>query len=129
MTGGTPLNLVLKKMLELFLKMFTFSKKYYNFNIEKKTAKLIQKRKLQAANLTDDWKLTIWTISIRKQTSKNFLKNVSKLPSKFLKDIICKIKQYLNYIYWLYKSKYSSSPKMILKMVWNQYFINTFQIN
>ena len=32
-------------------------------------------------------------------------------------DRICKIKQYLNYINWWYKSKYSSSPKDILKSV------------
>ena len=30
-------------------------------------------------------------------------------------DRICKIKWYWNYINWWYKSKYSSSPKYILK--------------
>ena len=48
-TGGKTLNLVLKKMLERFLKIFTFSRKQ-NFSTEKKTAKLIQKGKLQTSN-------------------------------------------------------------------------------
>ena len=30
-------------------------------------------------------------------------------------DRICKVKQYLNYKNWWYKSKYSSSPEDILK--------------
>ena len=42
-------------------------------------------------------------------------KNVPKLSSKYLMDRIRKIKQYLNYINWWYKSKYSSSLKDILK--------------
>ena len=42
-TGWKTLYLVLKKMLELFLKVITFLRKQ-NFNTEKKTAKLIQKR-------------------------------------------------------------------------------------
>ena len=50
LTGGKTLNLVLKTMLELFLKIVTFSKKIKNFNTEKKTAKLIQKRKPETAN-------------------------------------------------------------------------------
>ena len=45
MTGGKTLDLVLKEMLELFLKTFTFSKKYKKFNTEKKTAKLTRKGK------------------------------------------------------------------------------------
>ena len=48
-TGGKTLNLIFKKMLELFLKIFTFSRKQ-NFSTEKKTAKLIQKGKLQTIN-------------------------------------------------------------------------------
>ena len=42
-------------------------------------------------------------------------KNAPKLSSKYLMDRICKIKQYSNYINWWNKSKYSSSPKDILK--------------
>ena len=34
-------------------------------------------------------------------------KHAPKLSSKYLKDRLRKIKQYLNYIYWWYKSKYS----------------------
>ena len=34
-------------------------------------------------------------------------KNAPKLSSKYLRDRIRKIKQYLNYIYCWYKSKYS----------------------
>ena len=45
-TGGKTLNLVVKKMLELFLKTLTFSIKK-NFNTEEKTAKLIQKGSLK----------------------------------------------------------------------------------
>ena len=44
-TGEKTLNLVLKKMLELFLKIFTFSRKN-NLSTEKKTARLMQKGKL-----------------------------------------------------------------------------------
>ena len=44
-TGEKTLNLVLKKMLELFLKIFTFSRKK-NLSTEKKTARLMQKGKL-----------------------------------------------------------------------------------
>ena len=54
MTGGKTLDLVLKEMLELFLKTFTFSKKYKKFNTEKKTAKLIQKGKLQTKNQNNE---------------------------------------------------------------------------
>ena len=38
-----------------------------------------------------------------------------KFSSKYLVDRISKIKQYLNYIKWWCKLKYSSSPKDILK--------------
>ena len=40
-------------------------------------------------------------------------------------DRICKIKQYLNYINWWHKSKYSSSPKDILKSAKN-FLISVF---
>ena len=36
----------------------------------KKTTKFIQKRKFQIKSQTNDWKLSIRTLSIRKQTSK-----------------------------------------------------------
>ena len=42
-------------------------------------------------------------------------KNAPKLSAKYLMDRTCKIKQYLNYINWWYKSKYSSGPKDIVK--------------
>ena len=42
-------------------------------------------------------------------------KSAPKISSKCFMDRICKIKQYLNYVNWLSKSKYSSSPKDILK--------------
>ena len=70
MTGGKTLDLVLKEMLELFLKTFTFSKKYKKFNTEKKTAKLIRKGKLQTKNQNNEWKIARWTLWIIKQTSK-----------------------------------------------------------
>ena len=46
------------------------------------------------------------------------MKNVPKLSSKYLINKICKIKQYIN---WWCKSKYSSSPKDILKSAKNSY--------
>ena len=45
-TGRKKLNLLVKKMLELFLKILTFSIKK-NLNTEEKTAKLIQKGSLK----------------------------------------------------------------------------------
>ena len=54
MTSGKTLDLVLKEMLEFFLKKFTFLKKYKKFNTEKKTAKLIQKGKLQIKNQNNE---------------------------------------------------------------------------
>ena len=48
-TGGKIPNLVLKRMLELFLKI-PFLKKILEFQDWKKIAKLIQKRKLQTRN-------------------------------------------------------------------------------
>ena len=50
MTGGKTLNILLKKMLEFLLEIFIFSRKYDNFSTEKKTAKFIQKGKLQTTN-------------------------------------------------------------------------------
>ena len=44
-------------------------------------------------------------------------KKAPKLSLKYFTDRIFKIKQYLNYLNWWYKSKYSSSPKDILKSV------------
>ena len=52
-------------------------------------------------------------------------KNVPKLSSKCMMDRICKIKQYLNYINWWYKSKYSSTPKDILKSAKKKEKLNT----
>ena len=49
-TGGKTLNILLKKMLEFLLEIFIFSRKYDNFSTEKKTAKFIQKGKLQTTN-------------------------------------------------------------------------------
>ena len=45
-TGRKTLNLLVKKMLELFLKILTFSIKK-NLNTEEKTSKLIQKGRLK----------------------------------------------------------------------------------
>ena len=42
-------------------------------------------------------------------------KNAPELSLKYLMDSIRKIKQYLHYTNWWYKSKYSSSPKDIIK--------------
>ena len=64
-TGGKIPNLVLKRMLELFLKIPPL-KKILEFQDWKKTAKLIQKRKLQTRNVANDWKLAKQTLSIRK---------------------------------------------------------------
>ena len=47
-------------------------------------------------------------------------KDAPKPSSKYLKDRICKIKLNLNYVYWGYKSKYSSGPKGILKPAKNK---------
>ena len=65
-TCGIIENLVLNKMLELFPKIPPL-KKILELQDWKKTAK---KRKFQTRNWTNDWKLTTWTLSIRKKTSK-----------------------------------------------------------
>ena len=95
MTGGKILNLVLKKMLELFLKA---QKNIRNaeWTLENKQAKSAK----LCANIR-------WRELKGEKCSKTF--------SKYLMERICKIKQYLDYINWLYKSKYSFSPKDILK--------------
>ena len=38
------------------------------------------------------------------------MKNAPKRSSKYLKDRICKIKQYLNYLLMIVNKKYSSNP-------------------
>ena len=43
------------------------------------------------------------------------VKDVPKFFSKYLMHRKCKIKRYLSFISWWYKSKYSCSPKDILK--------------
>ena len=48
-TGGKIANIVLKKMLELFLKISTL-KKILEFEEQRETAKLIQEKKLQTTN-------------------------------------------------------------------------------
>ena len=82
--------------------------------------KLIQKRKLQTINLTNDWKLTM---NINKQKVLNFVSTLEaggrklsksfspKLSSKYLKDRTWKIKQYLNYILMIINQK-------ILQILW-----------
>ena len=118
MTGGKTLNLILK-MLELFLKIqenirISILKrrlgnlyKKENFrpeiklmieNLQDELSRLVKKQAKSAKLLADiRWKLE------GKKCSKTFFK---------LKD---RIKQCLTYTYWWYKSKYSSSPKDIIK--------------
>ena len=64
--------------------------------------KLIQKRKLQTTNLTNDWKVTM---NINKQKVLNFVLTLEaggrKIPQNILRSTwktIWKIKQHLNYI-------------------------------
>ena len=66
--GETP-NVVLKEMLELSLKVPQL-KKILEFQNQKKAYEIYTKRKFWTKNQTNDWKLTKWTLSIRKQTSK-----------------------------------------------------------
>ena len=66
--GETP-NVVLKEMLELSLKVPQL-KKILEFQNQKKAYEICTKRKFRTKNQTNDWKLTKWTLSIRKQTSK-----------------------------------------------------------
>ena len=54
------------------------------------------------------------------------------MPQNFLQstwEAICKIKQYLNYINWWYKSKYSNSRKDILKPANKKKTKKTFEVN
>ena len=56
-------------MLELFLKV-PLPKKILKFQNRKKDYEIYTKRKFRTKNQTNDWKLTKWTLSIRKQTRK-----------------------------------------------------------
>ena len=57
MEGGKTPNLVLKRMLELFLKV-PLPKKILKFQKRKKDYEIYTKRKFRTKNLTNDWKLT-----------------------------------------------------------------------
>ena len=86
------------------------SRKYQTFNTEKKTAKLVQKKKKNKNNFKPEIKPMIENLQDEfqrpnQQKVLNFMltlnrnwrtKNAPKLSSKYLIDRICKIKQYLN---------------------------------
>ena len=57
MEGGKTPNLVLKRMLELFLKV-PLPKKILKFQNRKKDYEIYTKRKFRTKNQTNDWKLT-----------------------------------------------------------------------
>ena len=109
-------------MLELFLK------------IQENIRVSILKRRLQNLYKRENFKAEIKPmienlqdeLKINKQKLLNFVlpldrswcvENTPKISLMYLIDRICKIKHYLNYIIWWYKSKYSSSPKDIVKSV------------
>ena len=52
------------------LELSHHSRKYLKIYDLKKVPKHIQERKHQTKNQTNDWKLTGWTLSIRKKTNK-----------------------------------------------------------
>ena len=102
-TGGKTLNIDLKKMLELFLK----SQENIRISILKRRLENLYKKNFKPKinsmieNLQNELQKT------NKQKVLNFVltldggsraKNASKLSSKYLIDIICKIKRYWNYI-------------------------------
>ena len=103
MTGRKTLNLVLKKMLELFLK------------IQENIRVSILKRRLQNLYKRENFKAEIKSmienlqdeLKINKQKLLNFVltldrswcvENAPKISLMYLIDRICKIKHYLNYI-------------------------------
>ena len=105
-------NLVLKRMLELFLKNPPL-KKILTFHNWKKAAKIIQKipHKQTSNQKLNQWlktyKMNFIYYKTNKQKVLNFVltldrswraKNALKLLSKYLKHRICEIKQYLNHI-------------------------------
>ena len=104
-TGGKILNLVLKKMLELFLKtqenirILIYKKENFKPDFKPMIENLLyslyqlENKQAKCAKLHANIRLELES------------ENAPKLFSKYLKDRICKIKQYLNYIYWWYKSK------------------------
>ena len=64
----TTQDLVLKRMLELFLKVPPLKKlQFWN---QKNENEICINTKFRAKNQTNDWKLLRWTLSIRKQTRK-----------------------------------------------------------
>ena len=74
--GGKTLNLVLKAMLQIFRKIFTFSRKS-NFSTEKKTAKLIKKEnfKPQIKSMIQNIQDEIYQLENKQKLS---------MPGKFL---------------------------------------------
>ena len=105
-------NLVLKRMLELFLKNPPL-KKILTFHNWKKAAKIIEKipHKQTSNQKLNQWlktyKMNFIYYKTNKQKVLNFVltldrswraKNALKLLSKYLKHRICEIKQYLNHI-------------------------------
>ena len=69
MSGGETPNLVLKRMLELFLKVPPL-KKILEFQNQKKDYETCTKTKFRTKNQTNDCKLTKWTLSIKKKQEK-----------------------------------------------------------
>ena len=76
MAGGKTLNLVLKAMLQIFRKIFTFSRKS-NFSTEKKIAKLIKKEnfKPQIKSMIQNIQDEIYQLENKQKLS---------MPGKFL---------------------------------------------
>ena len=99
MIGGKILNLVLKKMLELFLKtqenirILIYKKENFKPDFKPMIENLLyslyqlENKQAKCAKLHANIRLELES------------ENAPKLFSKYLKDRICKIKQYLNYIY------------------------------
>ena len=108
MSGGETPNLVLKIILELFLKVPPL-KKILEFQNQKKTMKLVQKETFapKIKSMIENLQNELYQLENKQQKVLNFVlilgriwraKKASKLSSEYLKDRICKFKQYVNYI-------------------------------
>ena len=105
--GGETSNLVLKRMLELFLKVPPL-KKMLEFQNQKKTMKFVQKENFEQniKPMIENLQNELCQLG-NKQKVLNFVLTLGRslrakkapiLSSEDLKERICKFKQYLNYI-------------------------------
>ena len=109
MNGGSTPNLVLKRMLKYLLRIPQIRLQ----NIHKKE-NFTSKIKPMIENLQDE------LYQLKNKQAKTIklrsAKNTAKISSKYLKDRICKIKQYLNYTLMIINQNILAIPRTFLNL-------------